>query len=211
MVQMFWLWLIGILGFNPVRRMGLSPARVCTDRTGLTASRRIAPNVAALLAIVGSVTAGGAARAELLDYSVPVQVLDVGGVCFSKHEKTELAPNIANQELWIFEHDRVYAVHGDVFAARPGVSIELIVSLGYYIAGKSYSIELEYPDAAVDQWNFEMAEDGVIRTGHAVYEKEMLPTGTYTFRAYDGQRLLFSYRVTVEGYGDKSPCEPQVS
>ncbi len=137
--------------------------------------------------------------------------MDVGGVCFLEPDRTEYAPNIQSNELWIYDRPRVFAVHGDVFAARPGLAIEVHIHLGYFKAGKSYSIELDHPDGRLDQWDYVMGADGVVWTGHSVHEKELLPLGTYVFRAFDGQRLLFSYRVTVDGYADGAPCEAQVS
>jgi len=153
----------------------------------------------------------GAARADLVRANVPLEILDVGGVCFSPPDRKEPAPDGSGGEVWFWDGLRIFAVHGDIFPARPGLGIKLRVRLGEPAAGSTISVQVTDPEGYVNRWELVIDDDGVVEFGHAPYEKELLPTGRYELQAFDGQRLLFSYLITVDGYGDNSPCEPQIS
>lgn len=164
------------------------------------------------IGILLAVLAGASpALAEMLKSPVPVQVIDVGGQCDEPPDALIPSPNASQGQLWRDYEDIPYVIRGDVLPAQLGLGIGIRVRISGFLAGQIVTVRIQPPVGDVGFWDQEIDPDGTVYFGRVPAFGEPLPQGRYLLQAYDGNRLLFTYAIHVEGHDTAPLCLPDVS
>jgi hypothetical protein len=160
------------------------------------------------LAFCAILLVGLPVQAEMVASNIPVEVVEVGGHCEAPPDLVLPAPGAGGGKIQRNYGTSRYVVQGDRFPAQVELGIGIRVRMSGYGPGRTVTVRVVPPVGKTGLFDLQIDPDGTLDFGRLPAVGEPLPEGRYLLSALDGERLLFTFAITLDGVVEDSLCVP---